>query len=302
MAPSMVRGEHVDFAVDIASMLAGSAFLLSIRWAMHKVWTRDLAKRMMGLDKVEKLSKVDSNGVEKWCKYMWHLIVYVALFAWGVKIILTEEWSPLKTGTMDSCWEGYPQPAAEKPAVKHFHMAQVAWYMHGFVESLLVDNMRADFALMLVHHLLAACLLTGAFWGNAHRVAVVVCVEQDLSDILMYLSKMIQKASAVPWTQNKTLHAYLLYQLTIAWWCTRCVTLGTIVYRCFTIIGPTGLITPWGNNVDPLSTYLSAQLFLLFVMQVFWGMGLLKMCFDLTFKESWHDIFHDSKQKEGKKA
>ena len=40
---------------------------------------------------------------------------------------------------------------------------------------------------------------------------------QDLSDILMYISKMVQKSTAVPWTQNKSLHTYLLCQLTVAW-------------------------------------------------------------------------------------
>jgi hypothetical protein len=136
----------------------------------------------MKLDQVapKDLSKEEANGVEKWCKYMWHLIVYVGLFAWGVKIILYESWSPVKTGTIDSVWVGYPHSAMEKPIVKAFMMAQVSWYMHGFVESLIVDKFRADFFLMLVHHILASCLLTGAFWGNAHRVAVLVCVEQVL--------------------------------------------------------------------------------------------------------------------------
>jgi hypothetical protein len=127
---------------------------------------------------IKDLSKEDANGVEKWCKYMWHLIVYVGLFVWGVHIILNEPWSPVKTGTIDSVWVGYPHSGLEKPVVKAFMMAQVSWYMHGFIESLIVDKFRADFFLMLTHHVLASCLLTGAFWGNAHRVAVLVCVEQ----------------------------------------------------------------------------------------------------------------------------
>lgn len=114
---------------------------------------------------------------------MWHFIVYLMLFAWGLKIIVTESWSPAKSGQIDSVWVGYPHGSHEKPMVKAFITVQVAWYLHGFVESLLVDHQRVDFVVMLVHHVLACCLLTGAFWGNAHRVAVLVCVEQVNSSI-----------------------------------------------------------------------------------------------------------------------
>ena len=70
-----------------------------------------------------------------------------------------------------------PQPPHDSPVLVTYSL-QVAWYVHGFFESLIVDKFRSDFIIMLVHHVLSSVLLLGAYWGNAHRVAILVCVEQ----------------------------------------------------------------------------------------------------------------------------
>lgn len=42
----------------------------------------------------------------------------------------------------------------------------------------MVDRGRGDFWMMMIHHVLAVALLTGSFWGNAHRVGTTVVFEQ----------------------------------------------------------------------------------------------------------------------------
>jgi hypothetical protein len=303
----------------------------------------------------KQLSEADKLGVEKYCKYAWHCVAYIFLEAWGMSLQIEAPWSVLNTGTISSVWVDYPHSGTEKQFAKLFMMAQVAWYVHGFFESLIVDKGRSDFLVMLIHHVLSSMLLLGAFWVGAHRVAILVCVEQDLSDILMYISKMVQKSTAVKWTQNKSLHTFLLMQLTVAWGrcysnhshrthstilrsirsiqprhfvpescsrhsimimimiihscnsflvtplrhpfpccSTRVFVLGTIIWTCLQITGPLNIMTPGHPSSDTISIFLLAQLSILWLMQLFWWIGLCKMTLDQTFKGSFNDFFHDT--------
>ena len=78
----------------------------------------------MGLEG-KSLSKEEVNGVEKFCKYAWHGVIYWGLFVWGLLILMEETWSPILNRTIDTVWIGYPHEGHEKPAVKAFMMAQV---------------------------------------------------------------------------------------------------------------------------------------------------------------------------------
>ena len=118
--------------------------------------------------------------------------------------------------------------------------AQVSWYMHGFMESLIVDASRNDFVVMLVHHVLAVCLIAGAYCGNAHRVALAVVCEQDVSDILLYISKMIQKSAAVP-----------LFQVRAPSSLRNSSDEETILIHVCPHILSAGNDTPWGNTPSP---------------------------------------------------
>ena len=51
-------------------------------------------------------------------------------------------------------------------------------YIHGFIESMIHDRKRKDFAMMIIHHVLAVALIVGAYWGNAHRIGITVIVSQ----------------------------------------------------------------------------------------------------------------------------
>ena len=172
------RGEHVVPAVDLLIILVVTLLLLLQRWILLKTSIRPFAYRMMGYSDGNTLDRSAAHGVEKFCKYGWHFIAYIMLFCWGFMLLSESEWSVLKSGKLDNIWIGYPHSGDEKLGFKAFYIAQISWYAHGVVESLMVDRSRSDFYLMLLHHVLAIALLTGSFWGNAHRVGVTVCVNQ----------------------------------------------------------------------------------------------------------------------------
>ena len=171
------RGHHVMLEKDLITILLATFCLLCVRWLLLKISLRPFAKRMMGY-KDQNLDASEALGVEKFCKYEWHYIVYIVLLCWGIILMLQSEWSVFVSGQLDNVAFGYPHDGSEKPALKAFFIAQISWYAHGLVESLMVDRSRSDFYMMLVHHVLAMALLSGSFWGNAHRVAITICVSQ----------------------------------------------------------------------------------------------------------------------------
>ena len=172
------RGEHVELISDIVVIIILTLCLLFQRWILLKTTMRPFAIRMMGY-KNNNLDEDASQGVEKFCKYGWHFIVYIMLFCWGVWLLSESEWSVLSAGgRLDNVWVGYPHTGREKMALKAFYMAQISWYVHGLVELVMIDRSRSDFVMMLFHHFLAIALLCGSFWGNAHRVGLTVCVVQ----------------------------------------------------------------------------------------------------------------------------
>jgi hypothetical protein len=172
------RGEHVEPEIDIVTISILTICLLFQRWILLKTTMRPFALGMMGYKNQKELDQTAIIGVEKFCKYGWHFIVYIMLLSWGVKLLSDSEWSVLSSGRIDDVWLGYPHSGREKPVLKAFFIAQISWYVHGLVESLMVDRLRSDFVMMLLHHVLAIALLCGSFWGNAHRVGVTVCVCQ----------------------------------------------------------------------------------------------------------------------------
>mmetsp|Transcript_6406 Transcript_6406/g.22906 ORF Transcript_6406/g.22906 Transcript_6406/m.22906 type:complete len:300 (-) Transcript_6406:128-1027(-) len=286
--PALKRGEYVDVYNDALFIVGGTIAFLLTRYILINLFFRPLAIAVMDKNSSKK-------ELAKFTKYAWHLLTYICLWIWGFAIMMESDWSFFRTWDIDLIWKGYPHPAPEKLMCKYFMMTQVSWYIHGFFESLIVDAGRSDFILMVIHHVLASVLLCGAFWGNAHRVAVTVCVEQDISDIFLYFSKMIQKSARIPALQNTYLHGFLIWQLLVVWWCTRVGFLGLMVLRCLQIIGPLGLITPFGKDMDLLSMYLIVSLGFFWVMQLFWGLGLVKMCYTQFSAGVIHDIFHDQK-------
>ena len=106
-----------------------------MRWALLAAVLRPFARYMLVCKSAAERRELSAEAreaeaakdadVEKFCKYGWHMGAYVALWAWGLQIMQREEWSILNARSVAPCWEGYPHPAAEKPALKPFFLAQV---------------------------------------------------------------------------------------------------------------------------------------------------------------------------------
>jgi len=128
-------------------------------------------------------------------------------------------------------------------------------------------------------------MLSGAYWGNYHRIAASVCAEQDISDIFVYFGKNIQKSQKRFPFVKKMLRGILVV-VTIVWFMTRVVLLGIIVIGGW-------LYIPKESLYKTLTLGLLCQLTVLLIMQTIWWLGLLKMCYEQFTTGTFHDMWHD---------
>lgn len=259
----------------------------------------------------EDLIKAKSTDLKKMCKYLWHGFAYLVMWMWALYLYIPMPWA----FDVDENWLGYPHAPEGKLIFKGILMTEAAWYLHGFIESAIHDRTRKDFIMIMLHHVLAVGLIVGAFWGNAHRVAMTVVVEQDLSDIVVYASKLCHHSTAIVFCQKKWVQTVLLFAIAGSWVCTRVIFLSTLVYTGWNYglgyaeaVDHTskiniGAVMPGHDNFDGLSFYLLVQLSAMLLLQVIWFLGIMHMLISQLLSGSFHDMWYDSdKAKAGANA
>jgi hypothetical protein len=167
----------------------------------------------------------------------------------------------------------------------------------------MVDSERPDYRMLLVHHVLAICMIGGAYWGNAHRCAVSVCVEQDFSDIVLYFCKVylilvVKECKYFRVTQQSWLQTILVLCICVSWAATRIVILGWILVYAYLFHVPSGILHPHSANFDWLSVYLVLQLTMFLGLQLVWWIGILGMTYSQVFRGSFTDVWHDGSKKQ----
>jgi hypothetical protein len=213
--------------------------------------------------------------------------VYLVLTVFNVWIIATHDWARAIEE-----WNQVPTFHDDVSIAKWFFWIQTGWYLHSLIESLWVDAFRADFVVMLMHHFLAGFLVWGAWAGGNHRVGILITVEQDISDVVLYIAKIWDKftsdvitGKALPGTEFQ--HTAGLLIVAVTWVILRYGVLGYILYAIYIHVR----LTEWWRKV------LFCFLMSIWLMQIMWGIGLFKMVFDQLTKGYFIDIFHDQKEK-----
>ena len=185
-------------------------------------------------------------------KYVCHTIYYVSIYVWEITLLLEAPWFTNWSSVFQLTDEG------DSSDLVLLLVIQTFWYIHSLFESLLLDQQRSDYAMMVVHHLLTILLIQGAYNINAHRLALLILVEQDTADVLINICKLLHKADV-----NRPTQTALMIILNTAWWITRVLGLGMIIWYCFQYT--------FGHYA------LKSSLILLLVMQVMWGIGLFRI-------------------------
>ncbi|KAL7063958.1 hypothetical protein AAHC03_05884 [Spirometra sp. Aus1] len=76
-----------------------------------------------------------------------------------------------------------------RPEYFWLYMLQLAYYMHSFYATISLDVKRADWTVMIVHHVVTILLLHFSMLARFYRVGALVLFLHDFSDILLEAGK-----------------------------------------------------------------------------------------------------------------
>uniref|UniRef100_A0A7S4FKR5 TLC domain-containing protein n=1 Tax=Eutreptiella gymnastica TaxID=73025 RepID=A0A7S4FKR5_9EUGL len=258
--------------------------LLAIRAVLISALFRPLSFKMMGFTQGDQLTKNGRSSVMKLEKYLWHTLAYIILVLWCGVVMWRNSW-----GFSFTAMSEYPALKDADPDIPLLQWTYMAWYCHGFVESLLVDTGRSDFLMMVVHHVLSVLMIAGSYSSGGHRVCFMVCFEQDLSDIVTYVAKMVQKVTSDPETQKPinsravSIQSVGAIMLSLSWLTCRHITLGIIVWSLVFKI--------WN---DPFTVYMKVMLSTFWGLQVVWGGYIFKLTYQQVTEGYHFDNYNDS--------
>lgn len=184
-------------------------------------------------------------------KNYFHAFYFICVWIWELFLLSTAPWF----SSLDSIWE----PSDDTDYTSELFQVQIVWYTHCLLESYVQDRSRKDFVMMMVHHAMSIVLIAGAWWTHNHRIGLLVCVEQDFTDIIINISKILHKSVA-----SKRVHTMCVVILSVSWFVTRIFLLGAIIV--WSIL-----------YVNYSSSWLLAMLCVLWYMQVVWGVSMWRL-------------------------
>eukprot|EP00357_Protocruzia_adherens_P019121 CAMPEP_0115013952 /NCGR_PEP_ID=MMETSP0216-20121206/25747_1 /TAXON_ID=223996 /ORGANISM="Protocruzia adherens, Strain Boccale" /LENGTH=227 /DNA_ID=CAMNT_0002383515 /DNA_START=668 /DNA_END=1351 /DNA_ORIENTATION=- len=175
-------------------------------------------------------------------------------------------------GDFKNIWVGFPYYDYPEQT-KLYYMVSFAYHFHSLLFHVLISEPRSDYMEMLLHHTVTCFLLYLSFILNYVRVGVCVLFLHDVSDIFVYLAKVLVDFKLTV----LQLPAY--------------VALMTVFGYCRLYVYPVYVI-PWGSiyaedvvQGEVLGWDVSAaMLIMLQVLHVYWYALLLKMGITKIFK------------------
>lgn len=266
------------------------AILTAVTWGIRSaLWKQFMRFSFFVVD----LPNPQQAVLEKVSKYTWHGVYYVVTSIWAAVLIY---YSPAGFSLQGTVSEGCHDNNLR--SVHFFFCAQMAWYIHGMLEIILYDANRRDFWLMIAHHVLSMVLIYGSLVSHLHRIGLVVMLEQDLSDVALYVARILQKRTSDPETGKpknlacQKMHTCGVILMSVMWLLCRKIVLCAVTGACWVHIYYNGFFhMPFWRQA--LLFFLNALL----LMQIIWGMALFRMCYEQIRKGAWTEYYFDVEKK-----
>eukprot|EP01002_Notosolenus_urceolatus_P002650 NODE_1697_length_1328_cov_7.394058_g1411_i0.p1 GENE.NODE_1697_length_1328_cov_7.394058_g1411_i0~~NODE_1697_length_1328_cov_7.394058_g1411_i0.p1 ORF type:complete len:315 (-),score=65.77 NODE_1697_length_1328_cov_7.394058_g1411_i0:98-1042(-) len=229
----------------------------------------------------------DSGHHDKFNKVMWHWVAYMFLFIVDCSYLWGQPWAFDFT---DALWEGhYPFLVEERNSLWVPYVIQIGFYIHCCIEALFLDlrDNRADFGMILIHHILALLLLCASFESGFHRIGLHVMANSEPGDLALYWGKIWHYA-----TKSFILHAICLLGIVVTWVVTRLGVMFTILVSSF-FWSPPCMWWAWKTHV------LQLILVLLFALQITWFVLIIQVSVNTAKNKKLTDHVHDPSSPRG---
>eukprot|EP00397_Hematodinium_sp_SG-2012_P041264 GEMP01045402.1.p1 GENE.GEMP01045402.1~~GEMP01045402.1.p1 ORF type:complete len:184 (+),score=13.14 GEMP01045402.1:539-1090(+) len=158
--------------------------------------------------------------------------------------------------------------------------------MHDFIEDTLWDRKRADYILMVVHHLVTMFMIGLHFQADGHRGGLYVIFPMDLMDYFLYCGKLFHAYSSTVdgeprstgWRKAQNVTMCCVFA---AWIVTRWYMYGSSVFHILMAFWYDDSVfsssSVWkGHFCVHLTVLLWLAVFLM-VLQLIWGVLILKI-------------------------
>lgn len=181
-----------------------------------------------------------------------------------------------------------------------FLTVELAMYNANFVEDTIWDRQRADYMLMIIHHLVTIGLIIICFKANIERGGLYVIIVMDSMDYWLYFIKLVTlltcDVSGKP--KNRCFHTMqkiLSISLAIFWWVSRVWLYGTIsaamAYAAYFNENVFTKSEHWAGQSLPPFIHMGVGLIcILFVLQLIWACMILKLVYETLRAGQLKDI------------
>ncbi|KAJ6635432.1 Ceramide synthase 2 [Pseudolycoriella hygida] len=198
------------------------------------------------------------STLDRFCESAYRLLYYTCSSIYGLIVLWDKPWF----WNAQSVWYGHPYNPIDRGLWWH-SMISLSLYC-AFTITQLLDNKRKDFWQIFVHHVTAALIMVLCWGCNLLRVASLVLVVHDITDIFLEPTKIAQYAK-----YRKTGDC-LLPVFTVVWIVTRLVCFPRLIYSCV-------FEAPRFVSMFPALHLITCAFLVLLVLHVLWTCEILRV-------------------------
>lgn len=155
---------------------------------------------------------------EKMNENLWYCMYYPSILVCGYFVMGNESFFPWVKEHYFNVFPNYFD-WDRKPILYWFYAFQLAFYVQGFVALVTFETKRKDFIELCFHHLVTIVLILVSYCGSQHRIGLNVMFLHDISDVLLYSTKVFHYLDAFGHPSGKRFWSFMSALAFVAFAC-----------------------------------------------------------------------------------
>ncbi|KAI2797500.1 Ceramide synthase 1, partial [Blomia tropicalis] len=250
---------------DICWVLFGAFMFTLVRYLLTNIVIKFMFKYEL----------LNPKNKKRFMESMYSCIFYMGSFYVAYSIEQKEQYLkyPLRL------WQGFTFADTMPSLVQFLYFMEVSHYIHSSYAVFFVNQwIHLDSIIMFIHHIFALLLLAISYLTKMHRVAVLIVYLFDICDIIMEFGKCLLKLQLTRPIVIKMVEMFKIIcfgNLIFFWFFFRLYQFPLKVIHSAAVCFTHNPIELW----FPLSITLYSLLLLLFLLNLYWGLLLLRVLF-----------------------
>jgi len=178
---SLLFWSPIMSVADLVMIVGLGAVIFTVRWILNHLFFLRMA-RIAGITQKKVILKLIEN--------LWYIVYYPLALYFAVTILEGESFFPWNA---TAYWIPFPTYSdwADRPLAYFYYMFQLGFYFQGLFALFMFETKRKDFLELCIHHFVTILLIVFSFCASQHRIGLNVLVIHDISDILLYGTKVV---------------------------------------------------------------------------------------------------------------